>query len=106
MAYVHEIKFFLDGKSGELKVALFDKPPFFCKEFWIKNINAPELGFTCVPDGLKLEQKYKVKSLGIKPFHASKPEFDFIDKCSEAAFYVAKQTALSAVIPPGLLPPS
>ncbi len=64
------------------------------------------LGITCIPDNLKLHQKYKVEVLGIKPFHASKPEFDFIDKCAEAAFYAAKKAAIQAVIPnPNLLPP-
>ncbi|ARV59724.1 hypothetical protein BZZ01_14750 [Nostocales cyanobacterium HT-58-2] len=106
MAYVHEIKFYISSESGKLQVALYDKPPFFSDEFWIKNIDASEIGLTCIPDGLKLEQKYKVEVLGIKPFHASKPEFDFIDKCAEIAFYTAKQVAIQAVIPnPGLLPP-
>ncbi len=106
MAYVHKIKFYTSKKAGKLKVALYDKPPFFGNEFWIKNVDASDLGFTCLPKGLKLEQKYKVEVLGIKPFHASKPEFDFIDKCAEVAFYAAKQAAIQAVIPnPGLLPP-
>ncbi|MCP2732098.1 hypothetical protein [Limnofasciculus baicalensis] len=91
MAFVHEIKFFRDRKSGNLKVALYDKPPFFANEFWIKNIDASDLGLSRKPKGLKLEQKYSVDSLGIKPFPASKPEFDFIDKASEAAFFVATQ---------------
>jgi hypothetical protein len=82
MAYVHEIKFYRCPKSNELKIALFDQPPFCGNEFWIKNISASELGFPSVPKGLKLEQKYKLESLGIKPFPASKPEFDFIDKCA------------------------
>lgn len=64
------------------------------------------MGITCIPDNLKLEQKYKVEVLGIKPFHASKPEFDFIDKCAEAAFYAANKAAIQAVIPnANLLPP-
>jgi hypothetical protein len=91
MAYVHEIKFYIDKESGDLKVALYDRPPFFTNEFWIKNINASELGLSSMPQGLILEQKYSVESLGIKPFPASKPEFDFIDKCSEAAFHIATQ---------------
>jgi hypothetical protein len=106
MAYVHEIKFYISNESGKLKVAFYDRPAIFCNEFWIKNVDASEIGFTCIPEGLKLEQKYKVEVLGIKPFHASKPEFDFIDKCAEVAFYAAKQAAIQAVIPnPGLLPP-
>jgi hypothetical protein len=105
MAYVHEIKFYICQKSGKLQVALYDNPPIFSNEFWIKNVDASELGLTCLPDGLKLEKKYKVESLGIKPFHASKPEFDFLDKCAEAAFHAAKQAAIQAIIPnPGLLP--
>lgn len=104
MAYVHEIKFF--EESGKLKVALYDQPPFFSNEFWIKNVDASFLGIACIPDNLKLGQKYKVEVLGIKPFHASKPEFDFIDKCAEAAFYAAKTATIQAVIPnPNLLPP-
>ena len=99
MAYVHEIKFFLDKESRKLKVALYDKPPFFSNEFWIKNIDASELGLSLKPKGLKLEQKYSVESLGIKPFPASKPEFDFIDKCSEAAFSVADQVIKTKIFP-------
>ncbi|MBD2608719.1 hypothetical protein H6G81_30440 [Scytonema hofmannii FACHB-248] len=90
MAYVHEIKFFISKESGKLQVALYDQPPFFSNEFWIKNVDASSLGITRIPDNLKLGQKYNVEVLGIKPFHASKPEFDFIDKCAEAAFYAAK----------------
>ena len=107
MAYVHEIKLFISSKSGKLKVALYDNPSVFCNEFWIKNIDASELGLTCIPYGWRLEEKYKVESLGIKPFHASKPEFYFIDKCAEVAFYAAKQAAIQAVTQNyGLLPPS
>jgi hypothetical protein len=98
MAYVHEIKFFLN-KSGKLEVALYDNPPFFSNEFWIKNIDSSELGLSHLPPKLKREQKYKVESLGIKPFHASKPEFDFIDKCAEVAFHAAKKAAIQAVVP-------
>ena len=106
MAYVHEIRFYTSKKSGKLKVALYDKPPFFSNEFWIKNVDASDLGFSCLPKGLKLEQKYQVESLGIKPFHASKPEFDLIDKCAEVAFYAANKAALKAVIPhSNILPP-
>lgn len=101
MAYVHEIKFYRCPKSNELQVALFDQPPFFGDEFWIKNVSASELGFLSLPKGLKLEQKYKVESLGIKPFQASKPEFDFMDKCAETAFNAAKQAVISNLpLPP------
>ena len=86
MAYAHEIKFFL--QENELFAALFDNPPFFCDEFWIKNIKAKELGIAKLPDGCKLDKKYKVEDLGIKPFHATKPEFEFIDKVAETAWKV------------------
>lgn len=106
MAYVHEIKIFICSQTGRLKIALYDNPPFFSNEFWIKNIDASELGLTCLPNGWRLEQKYKVESLGIKPFSASKPEFDFIDQCAEIAFHAAKQAAMQGIIAnPGLLPP-
>ncbi len=84
MAYVHEIKFF--EKNGTLQAALFDKPPFFCNEFWIKNVKASELGITQLPENLKLKIKYKVQDLGLRPFHASKPEFDFIDNVAKVAW--------------------
>ena len=56
MAYVHKIKFYRCPKSKEFKVALFDQPPFFGNEFWIKNISASELGFLSLSKGLKLEK--------------------------------------------------
>ncbi len=84
MAYVHEIKFFT--KDNELHAALFDNPPFFSNEFWIKNVKATELGIKALPANVELEKKYKVESLGIKPFHASKPEFDFMDSLAKAAW--------------------
>lgn len=90
MAYVHEIKFY-SCNNGVLMVALYDNPTLFSSEFWIKNIDALELGFTNVPDGLRLEQKYKVEALGIKPFQASKPEFNFIDQCAKTAWHIARQ---------------
>ncbi len=110
MAYVHEIKFYFCS-NNTLKVALYvksagqstlsgelyDNPPLFGNEFWIKNIDASEMGFTRAPDGLKLEQKYKVEVLGIKPFHVSKTEFDFIDECVETAKHVAMQMATKIV---------
>ncbi len=99
MAYVHEIKFYISRESGKLEISLYDKPPFFCDEFWIKNVDALELGFTRLPNGLKLEQKYNVEALGIHPFPASKPEFNFIDECAKEAFNLAKQTAIKAVLP-------
>ncbi|MEC4817770.1 MAG: hypothetical protein SAK29_31540 [Scytonema sp. PMC 1069.18] len=100
MAYVHEIKFFISRESGKLMLALYDNPPIFCHEFWIKNIDASEMGLSCIPDGCQLEQKYKVEQLGIKPFHASKPEFDFIDKCAEIAWQRAIQAAIQNLLPP------
>jgi hypothetical protein len=57
MAYAHEIKFFI--KDKELYAALFDKPPFFCNEFWIKNVRAKELGISKLPEGLQLEKNIK-----------------------------------------------
>lgn len=88
MAYVHEIKFFI--KSGTLHAALFDNPPFFSNEFWIKNVEARELNILELPKGVVLEHKYKVEDLGIKPFPASKPEFDFIDSAAKVAWELAK----------------
>ncbi|WP_272012458.1 hypothetical protein [Nodularia spumigena] len=84
MAYVHEIKFFM--KNGNLHAALFDNPPFFSDEFWIKNVTAQELQIDSLPPNVILEKKYKVEDLGIKPFYASKPLFDFIDKLAETAW--------------------
>jgi hypothetical protein len=71
---------------GLLYAALFDKLPFFCNEFWIKNIKATELGISKLPENLQLEKKYKVKNLGIKLFHVTKPEFEFVDKLAETAW--------------------
>ena len=84
MAYVHEIKFY--EKEGTLYAALFDNPPIFCNEFWIKNIEARELGIDKLPENLKLQKKYRVRDLGIEPFHASKPLFDFIDGVAATAW--------------------
>ncbi|NJK48643.1 hypothetical protein HC931_11055 [Candidatus Gracilibacteria bacterium] len=84
MAYVHEIKFFF--KDDHLYAALFDRPPFFSNEFWIKNVRADEIGIFQLPENVKLEKKYKVESLGIKPFKASKPEFDFLDGLAKKAW--------------------
>lgn len=84
MGYVHEIKFF--EKQNTLYAALFDKPPIFCNEFWIKNVKGSELGIKKLPENLELGKKYKVKSLGIKPFHASKPLFDAIDDVAATAW--------------------
>jgi hypothetical protein len=84
MAYVHQIKFF--NNDGDLHAALFDNPHFFCDEFWIKNVEATELGIKALPDNVELEKKYNVADLGIKPFHTSKPEFEFMDKVAEAAW--------------------
>jgi hypothetical protein len=50
MAYAREIKFFI--KDKELYAALFDNPPFFSNEFWIKNVRAKELGISKLPENL------------------------------------------------------
>ncbi len=84
MAYVHEIKFF--RKDGQLYAALFDNPPFFCEEFWIKNILAEDLGISQLSPNLELETKYPVEALGIIPFPASKPLFRFIDLAAKLAW--------------------
>lgn len=97
MAYVHEIKFF--RKKGELQIALFDNPPFFSNEFWIKNIKATELGIDKLPENVVLEKKYKVEDLGIKPFYASKPLFDFLDKTAETAWSQGTKLAIGRFIP-------
>lgn len=89
MAYAHEIKFFI--KDNELFAALFDNPPFFANEFWIKNVKANELGINKLPEGIQLEKKYKVKELGIKPFHTTKPEFEFTDRLAETAWQVGSK---------------
>jgi hypothetical protein len=88
MAYVHEIKFFRkDGrKDGQLYAALFDNPPFFCEEFWIKNIPAEDLGISQLSPNLELETKYPVEVLGVEPFPASKPLFRFIDLAAKLAW--------------------
>jgi len=89
MAYAHEIKFFI--KNNELFAALFDNPPFFANEFWIKNVKANELGINKLPEGIQLEKKYKVKDLGIKPFHPTKPEFEFTDRLAETAWQLGSK---------------
>lgn len=98
MAYAHEIKFFFEDE--ELYAALFDNPPFFCNEFWIKNVRAKELGISRLPESLQLGKlqigkKYKVEDLGIKPFHTTKPEFEFIDKCAEIAWKTVTNSNMS-----------
>jgi hypothetical protein len=84
MAYAHEIKFFI--QDNELYAALFDNPPFFANEFWIKNIRAKELGISKLPENLQVDKKYKVEDLRIKPFHATKPDFEFMDNLAETAW--------------------
>ena len=84
MSCVHEIKFFI--KDKELYAALFDNPPFFSNEFWIENVQAKELGISKLPENLQLETKYKVEDLGVKPFDATKPEFEFMDNLAEIAW--------------------
>ncbi len=51
MAYVHEIKFFV--QNNEVYAALYDNPPIFCNEFWIKNIRIEELGIKTLPKNVQ-----------------------------------------------------
>ena len=97
MAYAHEIKFFV--KDDVLFAVLFDNPPFFCDEFWIKNVEASELGIKKLPEGLQLGKKYKVEELGIKPFHTTKPEFEFTDAIAKTAWETGTK-----IIPGNFLP--
>jgi len=94
MAYVHEIKFFV--KHNQLHAALFDNPPFFCNEFWIQNVLAEEIGIRELPKNVELEKKYRVESLGIKPFPASKPMFDFIDVVAKIAWEKGTELAIDS----------
>jgi hypothetical protein len=55
MAYAHEIKFYVE--DAVLFAALFDNLPFFCNEFWIKNVEASDLGRNQLPEELKLGKK-------------------------------------------------
>lgn len=95
MAYVHEIKFY--KKEEILYAALFDKPPIFCNEFWIKNVEATELGIKKLPENIQLKKKYRVKDLGIQPFHVSKPLFDFIDGVAATAWKEGTKLAFKQV---------
>ncbi len=95
MAYVHEIKFFQQG--GDLHVALFDKAPPFCNEFWIKNISASALGIQRLPQNIELEKKYSVTSLGIQPFEATKPLFRFTDASAKLAWDKGKAIFLKRI---------
>ena len=52
---VHEIKFFV--RDEEFYIALFDNPPEFCDEYWIKNIKAKEVGIDKIPQHVELEKK-------------------------------------------------
>ncbi len=97
MAYAHEIRFFLKGK--ELYAALFDNPPLFSDEFWIKNVKATELGISKLPQNLKLEEKYKVEDLGIKPFHTTKPEFEFMNALAETAWKTGVKLTIGSFLP-------
>jgi hypothetical protein len=97
MAYAHEIKFFIEDQ--ELHAALFDNPPFFCNEFWIKNVKAQELGISKLPENLQLEKKYKVEDLGIKPFHTTKPEFEFMNALAETAWKTGVKLAIGSFLP-------
>lgn len=96
MAYVHEIKFF--RQDNEVYAALYDNPPIFCQEFWIKNIRIKELGIQAVPENVQFGKKYKVKDLGIKPFYASKPMFDFLDKVAEIAWKDGTKLAIGTFL--------
>ena len=96
MAYVHQIKFF--KQDNEIYAALYDNPPIFCQEFWIKNIRIKELGIKTLPDNVQLEIKYKVKDLGIKPFYASKPIFDFMDQVAEIAWEEGTRLAIGTFL--------
>ena len=60
MAYVHEIKFFVQDE--ELHIALFDNPPNFCDEYWIKNIKAEEVGIDKIPENVELEKNIRLKN--------------------------------------------
>ena len=95
MAYVHEIKFFT--KNQTLYAALFDKPPIFCNEFWIKNVKASELGIKKLPENIKLKKKYRVRELGIEPFSASKPMFDLIDGVAAKAWSEGTKLAIKQI---------
>lgn len=96
MAYVHQIKFF--KQNNEIYAALYDNTPIFCQEFWIKNISIKELGINTLPDNVQLEIKYKVKDLGIKPFYASKPIFDFMDRVAEIAWKEGTKLAIKTFL--------
>ena len=91
MAYAHKIKFFFQDK--ELYAALFDHPPLFYDEFWIKNVSAKELGIDRLPENIQLEKKYRIEDLGIKPFPVTKPEFEFTDKVAEIAWEMGTKIA-------------
>lgn len=96
MAYVHEIKFF--SQEGQLYAALFDNPPFFCNEFWIKNIPAAALGIKILPRNLELEKKYNVAALGVEPFEISKPYFEFTDAIAKRAWEKGTELLLGQLI--------
>jgi hypothetical protein len=95
MAYVHEMKFFQQGE--ELYVALFDKAPLFCNEFWIKNVSASALDIQRLPKNIELEKKYSVTSLGIQPFEATKPFFRFTDASAKLAWEKGKAIFLKRI---------
>ncbi|MEL6581612.1 MAG: hypothetical protein AAFQ14_17865 [Cyanobacteria bacterium J06621_12] len=75
MSEVHVIKFF--KKDGELFAALFAEPSTIFPEFWIKNVQAEKLGFSALPKNIRLQRKYKVKELGLKPFESNKEGLAF-----------------------------
>ena len=86
-------------QDKDLYAALFDNPPFFGNEFWITNVKAKELGITKLPQNVFLEKKYKVKDLGIEPFHATKPEFEFIDTLAKTAWTQGSKLAIGSFLP-------
>lgn len=44
------------------------------------------MGIKQLPENIELGKKYRVRYLGIEPFHASKPLFDFIDGLAATAW--------------------
>jgi hypothetical protein len=99
MAFIHEIKFF--KQEGVLFSALFEYPPDFCREYWIKNVPALELGIERLPENVLLEQKYKVEALGIKPFYfyATVPIVEFIDAGAKTAWETGGLLGTAAFLP-------
>lgn len=53
-----------------------------------------DLGIKTLPGNIQLDKKYKVEDLGVKPFYASKPTFDFLDKLAEIAWKEGTRLAI------------